>query len=82
MPMISWSSESFSAVILINRDTIDSWVMGSVTGGVTGDYWSAEIFFNNITDERAEVARNFVFDRRAVTYAQPATVGVRATFDF
>jgi outer membrane receptor protein involved in Fe transport len=82
MPMVSWSSESFSDIILINREKIDSWAMASITAGVSADAWSAELFINNITDERAEVARNFVFDRSRVTYAQPLTFGVRATFNF
>jgi len=82
MPMVSWASESFSDIIVINRDQIDSWTMASVTAGLSADTWSAELFINNITDERAEVARNFVFDRTQVTYAQPLTVGVRASFNF
>ncbi|MDX1500048.1 MAG: TonB-dependent receptor [Woeseiaceae bacterium] len=82
MPGISWSSEAFSDIITINRAEIDSWFMSSITAGVTADGWSAEIFVNNLSDERAEVARNFVFDRHRVTYAQPRTIGVRATFDF
>jgi outer membrane receptor protein involved in Fe transport len=82
MPIVSWSSESYSDIILINREEIDSWAMASITAGVTANNWSAELFVNNITDERAEVARNFVFDRSRVTYAQPLTFGVRATFDF
>jgi outer membrane receptor protein involved in Fe transport len=56
--------------------------MASVTAGVTSDTWSAELFVNNLTDERAEVARNFVFDRTSVTYVQPRTIGVRLSFDF
>ncbi len=82
MPGISWSSEAFSDIITINRDKMDSWVMGSISGGVSADSWDAEIYINNLTDERAEVARNFVFDRTAVTYVQPLTVGVRVNFHF
>jgi outer membrane receptor protein involved in Fe transport len=82
MPSISWSSEAFSDIITINRDMMDSWFMAGVTAGVTSDTWSAELFVNNLTDERAEVARNFVFDRTSVTYVQPRTIGVRLSFDF
>ncbi|MDP6993422.1 MAG: TonB-dependent receptor, partial [Woeseiaceae bacterium] len=82
MPSISWSSESYSDVITINRDQIDGWTMLNVSAGLTGDSWNAELFINNLTDERAEVARNFVFDRTAVTYARPLTIGVRAGFTF
>jgi outer membrane receptor protein involved in Fe transport len=82
MPSVSWSSESFSDIVTINRDKMDSWVMLSISAGVAKDSWDAEIYINNLTDERAEVARNFVFDRTAVTYAQPLTVGLRANFNF
>ncbi len=82
MPIVSWSSESFSDIVTINRDEINSWFMASITAGVRAGTWDAELFINNLTDERAEVARNFVFDRTQVTYAQPLTFGVRASFYF
>ncbi len=53
-----------------------------VTAGLTSDQWTAELFVNNLTDERAEIARSFVFDRERVTYARPRTAGVRMTYDF
>ncbi len=82
MPSVSWSSKSFSDIITINRDEIDSWVMAGLTAGVTTETWSAELYVDNLTDKRAEVARNFVFDTRSVTYVQPRTIGVRLSFDF
>jgi outer membrane receptor protein involved in Fe transport len=82
MPSMSFSSESYSDIITINRDKIDSWFMAGVTAGVTTDTWSAELYVTNLTDERAEVSRNFVFDARRVTYAQPRTIGVRMSWDF
>ena len=82
MPTVSWSSEAFSDIITINRAKMDSWVMGGISAGLSADTWDAELYITNLTDERAEVARNFVFDRNAVTYAQPRTIGVRASFNF
>jgi len=82
MPMVSWSSKSYSDIILINRDEIDSWTMWGLTAGVSNEKWSFELFGNNLSDERAEVARNFVFDRQRVTYAPPRTIGVRASLNF
>jgi outer membrane receptor protein involved in Fe transport len=82
MPMVSWSSESFSDIILINRAEIDSWTMWGLTAGIANEKWSFELFGNNLSDERAEVARNFVFDRHRVTYAPPRTIGVRASLNF
>jgi outer membrane receptor protein involved in Fe transport len=82
MPTVSWSSESFSDIITINRDEIDSWAMWGLTAGISNDTWGFELYGNNLSDERAEIARNFVFDRQRVTYAPPRTIGVRATFNF
>jgi outer membrane receptor protein involved in Fe transport len=56
--------------------------MANVSAGISADNWSAELYINNLNDERAEVSRNFVFDRLNVTYAQPQTIGVRLHFDF
>ena len=82
MPMIAWSSESYSDIITINRDLVDGWTMLGLTAGVTNDDWSVTFYANNLTDERAEVSRSFVFDRQRVTYAQPRTFGVRASVNF
>ncbi len=82
MPMISWSSESYSDIIRINRDRIDSWTMLDLSLGVSRDNWLVELYARNLTDERAEVSRSFVFDTKHVTYAQPRTFGIRANFDF
>lgn len=82
MPMLSFSSGSFSDIVTINRDDMDSWTILGLTAGVTADRWSAELFADNLTDERAEVARDFVFDRQRVTYSRPQTIGVRLGFKF
>jgi len=82
MPNVAHSSEQFSDVIVINRARVDGWTMFGITAGVSADEWMAEIFVENLTDERAELARNFVFDRQRVTYARPRTVGLRISYDF
>ncbi len=82
MPMISWSADSYSDIITINRDRIDGWTMLGLTAGVATDNWSVTLYANNLTDERAEVSRSFVFDTKHVTYAQPRTFGVRASVNF
>ena len=82
MPMITWSADSYSDIITINRDRIDSWAMLGLTAGVATDNWSVTVYCSNLTDERAEVSRSFVFDTKHVTYAQPRTYGVRASVNF
>ncbi|MEX2468662.1 MAG: TonB-dependent receptor [Pseudohongiellaceae bacterium] len=82
MPSVIYSDEKFSDIVVINRDRIDNYMMWGVSAGVTADQWRAEFFVNNLLDERAEIARSFIFDRERVTYARPRTAGVRMTYDF
>lgn len=82
MPSVYWSSDAFSDIITINRDKIDGWVMAGISAGLTADAWSGELYISNLTDERAEIARDFVFDVRRVSYATPRTIGIRLSFDF
>ncbi len=82
MPMISWSADSYSDIITINRDLIEGWAMLGLTAGVSTDRWSLTLYGSNLTDERAEVSRSFVFDTRHVTYARPRTFGLRASLNF
>ena len=82
MPHIAHSDESYSDIIRMNRDKIHSWTMLGLTAGVTSESWGAELFVDNLTDERAELSRNFVNDRERVSYARPRTVGMRVTYNF
>lgn len=82
MPHLAHSEESFSDIVTINRSRINGWTMLGVTTGITDDNWSAELYVDNLTDERAELSRNFINDRHRVSYARPRTVGVRFTYNF
>ena len=82
MPHVSHSAKSYSDIIRMNRDEIGGWTLLGVTAGITSDSWSAELFVENLTDERAELSRNFVFDRQRVSYAMPRTTGLRFTKNF
>ena len=78
----TYSDESYSDIILINRDVIDSWSMLGLSAGVRNEEWTLEVFVDNATDERAEIARNYVNDRERVTYARPRTMGARFSLSF
>lgn len=82
MPHMSHSAEQYSDIIRINRDLIHSWTMLGITAGITTDTWGAELFIDNLTDERAELSRNYINDRERVSYARPRTMGVRLTYNF
>ena len=36
--------------------------------GMSNDDWMAEVIYDNITDERAEISNTFVFDRQLSVY--------------
>jgi len=82
MPHLAYSDESYSDIVRINRDRMSSWTMLGLTAGVTTDTWGAELFIDNLTDERAELARNYINDRERVSYSRPRTMGVRMTYNF
>ena len=82
MPHLAYSDESFSDIIVINRQVVDSWLMLGFTAGVSTAQWTAELFVDNLTDEAAELSSNFVYDRTRVTLARPLTGGVRFTYNF
>jgi len=82
MPHLAHSASSYSDIIRINRDRIAGWTMLGLTAGVTSDTWGAELYIDNLTDERAELARNYINDRERVSYARPRTMGVRMSYNF
>jgi outer membrane receptor protein involved in Fe transport len=82
MPHMSYSDEVYTDIITINRLKLDSWVMFGLTAGLTTDDWSAELYVDNITDERAEVSGNFNYDQQRITVSRPLTTGVRFAYNF
>ena len=82
MYSIAYSDQSYSDIIRINRDRVESWYMMGVTAGVETDKWVATAYVDNLTDQRAELSRNYVNDRERATYARPRTVGLRLTYKF
>jgi len=77
-----YSGASFSDIITINRADIDNWFTLAVAAGVTTEQWSAEVYIENLTDERAELANSFVFDRERVTVNRPRSYGLRLSYKY
>ena len=61
---------------------LDSWTMVGITAGVSNDQWTAELYVDNLTDERAEVSGNFNYDRERITVSRPMTTGFRFSYHF
>ena len=49
---------------------------------MTNDDITAELYIDNVTDERAEISNTFVFDRQRIAYIRPTTVGIRVKKNF
>ena len=79
---LTFSEESFSDVMGPNRAPQDSYSMLDLKAGITNDEFTAEIYINNATDERAEISNTFVFDRQRVAYIRPTTIGIRVKKNF
>ena len=79
---IAYSDESYSDIIVINRDRVKGWTMMGLSGGVSTDGWDATVYVDNLADKRAELSRNYVNDRPRATYSRPRTIGMRLNYKF
>ncbi|MEH6517405.1 MAG: TonB-dependent receptor [Halioglobus sp.] len=82
MSYVSYSDEVNTDIVAANSVTLDSWTLWGATAGISSDQWTAELYVENLTDERAEVSGNAIFNRARVTLARPRTAGLRFTYDF
>jgi len=82
MPHLAYSDAAYTDIITINRSKIDSWLMVGFSAGISNDQWSAELYVDNMTDERAEVSGNFTFDRERISVSRPRTAGLRVSYSF
>lgn len=82
MPQLTFSDESVSDIIEINKAQIDGWTTLGATLGVTADKWGAELYATNLTNEYAEMSNNFVNDRERLTPMRPRTIGMRVSFNY
>lgn len=82
MPYVTYSDEVYTDIININRLKLDSWAMFGITAGLSNNEWTAELYVENLTDERAEISGNFNFDRSRVTVSRPRTLGLRFSYNF
>lgn len=81
-PSFSYSASSYSDIVLINRAEQDSFFLMGMAFGIRKDQWMVEIFGENLTDERAQLNNNLVFDRERITINRPRTFGVRFSVDY
>jgi len=81
-PALTYSSSSYSDIVLINRAKQDSYLLANLAFGVSNAEYSFELYAENLTDKRATLNNNLVFDRERVAINRPRTIGVRFGVDF
>ena len=81
-PQIVHTGSQRSDIIEINAADIDSWTTLGFAAGISKDNWSVDLFLENITDERGELANNFVFDRERLNIIRPFTGGLRFSYRY
>lgn len=81
-PAIAYSGSSYSDIVLINRAKQDSYFLMNLAFGVRKDAWMIEVFGENLTDERAQLNNNLVFDRERISTNRPRTFGLRFSYEY
>jgi iron complex outermembrane recepter protein len=82
MPQISHSASSRSDIIDFSASRVKSWTTVALSAGVKADRWSAEVYADNLTNTRQELAANGGFDQNRVTVGRPRTIGLRVGFKY
>ena len=78
----TYSDDSYSDVMNPNKAIQASYSYVDMRFGVSNDDLTAELYIDNVTDERAEISNTFVFDGQRVAYIRPTTVGIRVKKNF
>jgi outer membrane receptor protein involved in Fe transport len=79
---ITHSDDSYSDIMEPNKARQDSFTYMDVRVGMSNDTMTAELYIDNLNDERAEISNTFVFDRQRVSYIRPTTIGIRYKHNF
>ena len=78
----TFSDSSFSDIMEPNKAVQGSYSYIDLRAGISNDELTAELYVDNVTDERAEISNTFVFDRQRVAYIRPTTIGIRVKKNF
>ena len=78
---LQYAGSSYSSVVVADRRKQDSYTTADLSLGVNKDSWGAELFVENLTDERAELFHNVQDDIPRITTNRPRTIGLRFSYD-
>ena len=76
------SRASDSDIMEPNRAQQGMYSLANIRAGVSNDNWTAEMYIDNVFDERAEISNTFVFDRQRVAVIRPLNIGLRYKLKF
>jgi len=79
---IQYAASSFSSLIAEIREEQEAYTTFDLAAGVSAAQWSAELFLENASNERAELFINEQDDIRRITTNRPRTLGFRVSFDY
>ena len=81
-PSVSYSDKVNTDIVETKVMELDSWSLFNLAVGVSDEKWTAELYIENLTDERAEISGSFQYEKPRVTVARPLTIGVRYDYKF
>ena len=76
------SASKNTDIIAINNLRLSSYTTFGASVGVKTDAWGLEAYVDNLTDERAALSGNFVYDRARVVTNRPRTFGIRVSYEY
>ena len=74
--------QQLSSIVAADRRDQDSYTTVDVAFGLARSAWSAELFIENLGDERAQLFFNVQDDVPRITTNRPRTMGLRLSYDF
>ncbi|MCD1623185.1 TonB-dependent receptor [Citromicrobium bathyomarinum] len=82
MPQVTHSSSKYTDIIKINRWQLEGYTTFGLSAGIEADRWNVEIFGENLSDERAQIAGDFYYDRPRIVTNRPLTIGLRVGYNY
>jgi outer membrane receptor protein involved in Fe transport len=64
------------------RDDLDSYAIANLSAGIEAENWTATIYINNLTDERAQLSKGTSSWDSTITINRPRTLGVSFSYLF
>jgi outer membrane receptor protein involved in Fe transport len=77
-----FADSSFSSLVAENRRKQSGYEILNASAGVSRGNWAAQVFVQNLTDERAELFINNQDDIERITTNRPLTAGIKFTYRF